>query len=97
MYIRLYGKCGTDLGRSIAEVTDNIHVIGVVKPVYESSTFPLTANSRVIKRTHIKNFVNNPPYRDWRATANQSREVIKMWYTNIYSNIKIYQKYRDIH
>ena len=30
MYIRLYGSCGTDLGRSIAEVTDNIHAIGVV-------------------------------------------------------------------
>ena len=30
MYIRLYGSCGTDLGRSIAEVTDNIHSIGVV-------------------------------------------------------------------
>ena len=25
MHIRLYGSCGTDLGRSIAEVTDNIH------------------------------------------------------------------------
>ena len=32
MHIRLYSSCGTDLGRSIAEVTDNIHAIGVVKP-----------------------------------------------------------------
>ena len=32
MHIRLYGSCSTDLGRSIAEVTDNIHAIGVVKP-----------------------------------------------------------------
>ena len=27
--IRFYGSCGTDLGRSIAEVTDNIHAIVV--------------------------------------------------------------------
>ena len=43
MYIRLHGSCGTDLGRSIAEVTDNFRAIGVVKTVYERSTFPLTA------------------------------------------------------
>ena len=49
MYIRLYGSCGTDLGRSIAEVTDNIHAIGVVKPVYERSTFPLTATAVLSK------------------------------------------------
>ena len=30
MHIRLHG-CGTDLGRSIEEETDNIHAIGVVK------------------------------------------------------------------
>ena len=41
MHIRLYGSCGTDLGRSIATVTDNIHAIGVVKPVYRYPTFPL--------------------------------------------------------
>ena len=29
VHIRLYGSCGTDLGRSITEVTDNIHAIGV--------------------------------------------------------------------
>ena len=45
MHIRLYCRCGTDLGRSIAEETDNIHAIGVVKPVYERSTFPLTATA----------------------------------------------------
>ena len=45
MHIRLHGSCGTDLGRSIAEVTDTIHAIGVVKPVYERSTFPLTATA----------------------------------------------------
>ena len=45
MYIRLYGSCGTDLGRSISEVTDNIHAIDVVKPVYERSTFPLAATA----------------------------------------------------
>ena len=38
MHIRLYDSCGTGLGGSIAEVTDNIHAIGVVKPVYEHST-----------------------------------------------------------
>ena len=35
--------------------------------------------------------VNNPPYRDLGRTANQ--EVIKMWYTNIFSKIRLYQKY----
>ena len=33
IYIRLHDSCGTDFGRSIAEVTDNIHEIGVVKPI----------------------------------------------------------------
>ena len=28
MHIRLYKSSGTDLGRSTAEVTDNIHAIG---------------------------------------------------------------------
>ena len=45
MHIRLYNSCGTDFGRSIAEVADNIQAIGVVKPVYERSTFPLTATT----------------------------------------------------
>ena len=44
-YTRLQGSCGTNLGRSIAEVTDNIHAIGVAKPVYKRSTFPLTATA----------------------------------------------------
>ena len=35
MHIRLYGSCGIDLGRSIAEVIDNIHAIGVVKMVQD--------------------------------------------------------------
>ena len=55
MHIRLYGRCGTDLGRSIAEVTDNIHAIGVVKPVYERSTFPLTATAVQSKGHTFKN------------------------------------------
>ena len=45
MHIRLHGSCGTDLGRSIAEVTDNIHAISVVELVYERTTFPLTATA----------------------------------------------------
>ena len=45
MHIRLYGSCGTDFGRSIATVTDNIHAIGVVKPVYGYPTFPLTTKA----------------------------------------------------
>ena len=45
MHIRLYGSCGNELGRSIAEVTDNILAIGVVKPVYKRSSFPLTATA----------------------------------------------------
>ena len=45
MYIRFHSSCGTDLGRSIAMVTDNIHAIVVVKPVYGYPTFPLTAKA----------------------------------------------------
>ena len=45
MYIRFYNSCGTDLGRSISEVTDNIQAIGVVKPVYVRTTFQLTATA----------------------------------------------------
>ena len=45
MHVRLYSSCGTDLGRSFAEVTDNIHAIGVVKPVYGYPNFPLTAKA----------------------------------------------------
>ena len=52
LHIRFYGSCGTDLGRSIAEVTDNIHAIGVVKPVYERSTYPITATA-VLSKGHI--------------------------------------------
>ena len=35
-------------------------------------------NSRVIKRTHILKFVNNPPYIDKKPTATPSGEVIKI-------------------
>ena len=49
-------------------------------------------NSRIIKRKTFKK-VNNPPYVDWGPTANQSREVIKIGYTKIYSSIIVFQKY----
>ena len=73
------------------------HPTGVVKPVYGIPTFPQLCNQKdtqpsnscVMKRTPII----NPPHRDWGPTANQSGEAIKMWYTNIYSNIVLYQKY----
>ena len=45
MHIRLQDSCCTDLGRSIAEVTDNIHAIGGVKPVYVRITLPLTTTA----------------------------------------------------
>ena len=43
--VRLNSSCGTDLGRSIKMATDNIHSIGVVKPVYGIQTFPLTTKA----------------------------------------------------
>ena len=55
MYTPLQGSCGTDLGRSIAEVTDSIHAIDVVKPVYERSTFPLIATAVQSKGHTFKN------------------------------------------
>ena len=45
MHIRLHGSYDTDLGRSIAEETDTINAIGVVKPVNVRTTFPLTATA----------------------------------------------------
>ena len=53
---------------------------------------PTNRKSPVIKSTHIKN-LNNPPYRDWGPTANLSGNVIKIGFTNMYSNMKVYQKY----
>ena len=40
------------------------HPTGVVKPV------PTNRKSRVIKRTHILKFVNNPPYKGRGQTTN---------------------------
>ena len=54
---------------------------------------PTKHNRHVIKRTHILKCVNNPPYRDLEPTTNQSGEVMKIWYTDIYSNVKVYQNY----
>ena len=48
-------------------------------------SFPTNRSGCVIKRTHFL-FFNNPPYRDLG-------ELIKMWNTNIYSNIVVSQKY----
>ena len=55
--------------------------------------FTFSRNSRVIKRTQILKIVNNPPYRNSGWTSDQSGYVIKMWCTNIYSKIILYQKY----
>ena len=55
MHIRLHSSCGADLGRSIAVVTNNIQAIGVVEPVYERSTFPLTATAVQSKGHAFKN------------------------------------------
>ena len=43
--VRLHSIYGTDIGRSIKMATDNIHSIGVVKPVYGIPNFPLTATA----------------------------------------------------
>ena len=43
--VRLHSSCGTALGRSIKMATENIHSIGVDKPVYGIPTFPLTAKA----------------------------------------------------
>ena len=72
--------------------SNNSHPTGVVKPVYGYPTFPLPQKPCYQKDTHLK-ICNNPPYVDWGPTANQSGEVIKMWYTNMYSNKKYIKKY----
>ena len=80
----------TGLGRSVwvTAVTPLVWLNRLRAP-----NLPTDRNSRVINRTQIKKFVNNPPYRDWGPTANQIGEVIQMWYTDIYCNIIEYQKY----
>ena len=45
MQIRLHNSCGINRGQSTVVVTDNIHTIGVVKPVYGCPTFQLTAKA----------------------------------------------------
>ena len=45
MNIGFHSSCGTDLGRSIAMITVNIHEIGVVKLVKGYPTFPITAQA----------------------------------------------------
>ena len=64
--------------------SNNSHHTGLVKPVYERSTFQLTATAVESKEHTFKKIVNNPPYRDWGQTANQSGEVDKIWYINIH-------------
>ena len=68
----------TDLGWSVRVTTITLLVW---------LNLPTSHNNRVIKSTHFykKKIANNPPYRDWGPMTNQSGEVIKMWYTNIYS------------
>ena len=53
------------------------HPTGVVNLVY-GPNLPTPRNSRVMKRTHIKKFVNKPPYIDNKSTATPSGEVIKI-------------------
>ena len=83
----------TDFWRSVGITTD-IQLVWLNR--FTVPNIPTNRKSRLIKRTHIQKFVNNPPYVDWGPTSNQNGEVIKMWYTNMYmySNIKVYQKYQ---
>ena len=55
MHIRLHSICETDIVRSISVLTDNIHPIGVVKPVYGYTTFPFTTKAVYQKDTQLKN------------------------------------------
>ena len=72
--------------------SNNSHRTGVVKPVYGYPTLPLTEKAVLSKGHKLKN-VSNFPYRDSGPTTNQSGEVIKMRYTNMYSYIIVYKKY----
>ena len=49
--------------------------------------------SRVIKRTHLKIGKKNHPCKDGGPTANQSREAIKKYDTNMQGDKTVYQKY----
>ena len=76
MHIRLHSGCGTDLGRSIAVVTYNVHAICVVKPVYGYRTFPLTVKA-VLSKGHINinlTFSLQPPG-GVRGSATQQKKV----------------------
>ena len=54
MYIRLYGSCGTYFGRSIAEVTDNIHAIGVINRFTGTQPSHLPQKPCNQKDTHLR-------------------------------------------
>ena len=41
--VRIHISCGNDLGWSIKMATDNVHSIGMVKPVYGIQTFQVNA------------------------------------------------------
>ena len=81
----------TNIWRSVGITTD---IQLVLLNRFTVPNLPTYRKSRLIKRTHIQKILNNPPYVDWGPTANQNGEVIKMWYTNMYRNIKVYQKYQ---
>ena len=63
----------TDLGRSVgvATATQLVWLTGLRAHLHTPR------NSRVIKRTHIQKFVNEPPYIDNKPTATPSGEVMK--------------------
>ena len=64
----------TDLGRSVG-VTRATQLVWLTRFTGPPSH---SRNSRVIKRTHIKKFVNKPPYIDNKPTATPSGGVIKI-------------------
>ena len=53
------------------------HLTDAVNLVY-GQNLPTPRYSRVIKRTHVLNIVNKPPFLDNKPTATPSGEVIKI-------------------
>ena len=59
-------------------ITHTCKLIKSVNQKYIYKDIHPPRNSRVIKRTHVLEFLNKPPYIDNKPTATPSEEVIKI-------------------
>ena len=91
---QLHNDCGPT-GRSV-RVKTAIQLVWLNQ--FTGSKLPTNHKSWVIKRAHIKNFVNNPAYLDRGPTANHWGDAIKrITQTRKVHKNSISKIYKDIH